>query len=336
MTNKCDFPGTGGLRRRRAFTLLELLVSVAVLALLLIGLTSLLSMTMRSYKQTTGKLETFEASRAAFDTMARTLRQATLLSTLGYDDPKAPAKYLLKSDLHFVSGRQSDLALSLAGTGTTHAVFFQAPLGVSDNSTLAPAISLLNTVGYFIAYGKDPDRPAVIEDLTPTRYRYRLFQYLPPREKMTVYEKTLKTASEGGDSFLVGDDTYSGTDWFTGDVNTLEDCRVLAENVVALAILPVSRAETVPADYTWNSRKQSNQLPGTLKIAMAVVDETSFARLENSPTAPDLGLSGFFTDPAKFDEDVTAMEGKLAGHSPPLNYRIFRAEIPLPPANANL
>ena len=320
------------LRSQHAFTLVEILVSTAILALLLVGLTSLLGMTMRSYTRTTGKLETFEASRAGFDTMARTLRQATLLAYLGYNDPTAPTAFQLKSDLHFLSGPQSDLSLSQTGAGATHAVFFQAPLGVTDASSLQPATSLLNAVGFFLAYGDNPDLPPAIQNLTPQRFRYRLFQYLQPREKMSVYQYTIHDV--GG--ILVGNVTYSGTDWFKTDVGALTGCRVLAENVVALAILPVPHDQSVPTEYLWNSRTSSNQLPQALKIVMAVIDETSASRLGNASSPPTLLPSDLFTETAKFEDDVTRLEKLLREHTPPLNFQIFRAEVALPPANANL
>lgn len=325
------------LRSQHAFTLMEILVSTAILALLLVGLTSLLGMTMRSYTRTTGKLETFEASRAAFDTMARMLRQATLLSYLGYNDPTAPTAFQLKSDLHFLSGPQSDLSLSQTGAGSTHAVFFQAPLGVADTALLQPATSLLNAVGFFLAYGDDPYRPSAIQNLTPQRFRYRLFQYLQPRENMTVYQYTIHDV--GG--ILVGNTTYSGTDWFKTDVGALTGCQVLAENVVALAILPVpqalpGQAQSVPTAYLWNSRTSSNQLPRALKIVMAVIDEASAARLGNASFPPPLLPSDLFTEAAKFEDDVIRLEKALSEHTPLLNFQIFRAEVALPPANANL
>jgi len=318
-------------RRNHAFTLVELLVSMAILALLLIGLTSLLNMTMRTYTGAAGKIEAFDAARTAFETMTRTLQQATLLSYLGYDDPKDPTKFQLKSDLHYISGLQTDLSLSLPGTASTHAVFFQAPLGLADASSLQTATTLLNTVGFFLSYGDDPDRPAIIRDLTPQRFRYRLFEYLPPREKMTVYENTI--SSVGG--IPTSNETYSGTDWLNNDVNILKNCKVLSENVIALAILPVTQDQSVPPTYLWNSRTSSNQLPRALKIVMAVLDEASAARLNTTSTPPNLVPPGLFTVPSQFEADAIELERILAAHSPPLNYHIFRTEVALPIANAN-
>jgi uncharacterized protein (TIGR02599 family) len=142
-------------------------------------------------------------------------------------------------------------------------------------------------------------------------------------------------------SIIVGNTTYSSTDWFKTDVDALTGCRVLAENVVALAILPVpqalpGQAQSVPASYLWNSRTSSNQLPQALKIVMAVIDETSATRLENAATPPPLLPSDIFTDTAKFEDDVTKLEKALREHTPPLNFQIFRTEVALPPANANL
>lgn len=323
-----------------AFTILELLVSVAVLAIILAAMLSLLNMTSTSYTRTAGKLEAFEAARTAFETFTRTLGQATLLSRLGYDDPTSPQAWQLRSDLQFISGSKADLGLTDATDAKdTHAVFFQAPLGVASSS-LKTANALLNATGFFLAWGEDPTRPTKLPGKIPDKKRFRLFQYIQPRENLEIYNQTLTTKTEAGENVIVGDQTYDGTDWFAADVDALSHCHVLAENVILLAILPIAKGSPASA-YLWNSRDAGNtdtlnRLPQALRVIMVAIDEASMARLGNPATAPSFLPAGLFDDPSGFEDIPAKMEAFLSDYQPPLNYRIFQADIPLNPSNTNL
>lgn len=320
----------------KGFSLLEVLISAAVLMLILVATMSLLNMTRSSYRNTSGRLDSFETARVAFDTLTRSIAQATLLANLGYDDPTVPAEYVLKSDLHFICGSRQDLGLDAAGAPDSHAIFFQAPLGIADSSDLKSARRLLNATGFFIAYGSDPMLPVIAQGKVPDRNRYRLFQFLQPREEMAVYDHTIMR--DGG--IPESDDEYKGSDWFRDDVNNDRFCHPLAENVVALAILPVS--EGMPASsYLWNSRDGSvayskHRLPQALKVMMAVIDEAGVARLGNPSAAPKLFPDGLFAAPEDFEKDLKRLETALSEFSPPLQYRIFASEIPLNASNTDL
>lgn len=321
--------GSGGSGGVRAFTLLETLVSTAIMALILLCVMGLMNMTSSSYKRTMGKLDSFEAARVAFDVMGRTLRQATLLSYVGYDDPLKPADYRLKSDLHFLTGSQDALGLTGMGLRSSHAVFFQAPLGMVDSVALRSANQLLTATGFFIAYGDDPMRPSMLDGKVKERYRFRLFQFVEPREKMTVYENTITL----NDGIPVSNEGFKGGDWFSDPVNGGEYIHPLADNVVALVILPVDGSAPWP-DYAWNSRdaasaRSYHRLPQALNVLIAVIDEKSALRLGNTATAPVLYPDTLFSQPAEFDADVEALETALSGHSPPIEYRIFKSVIPL-------
>jgi uncharacterized protein (TIGR02599 family) len=339
-----------GLSRRRmggGFTLVEILIALAILIMIMVAMVSLLNMTQNVSRNISGTLDSFEASRTAFDTIGRTARQATLLSYLGYDkDPYGATlpttnSYALKSDLHFICGAQTDLTLSDTGAGSSSAVFFQAPVGAVDAATLQSNNSLLNATGFFLAYGEDPLRPAFLDNLTakpPPRPRFRLFQYLQPREKMTVYQYTISLSN----NIPRPDDAFFGVDWFKGDVDDRRYCHVLAENVIALAILPVTGGDPAPK-YLWNSRDPDpavayshHRLPQSLKIAMAVIDEQSVIRAGFGSSPPALVPNGLFTETSKFDQDVKALDDSLVARSPKLNYRIFTAEIPLSVSNSKL
>ena len=70
------------LRPRRAgspgFTLTEILVATAILAIIIGILFSMTQQTGKVWKNTTGKVEVFRTARNAFEAMTRTLSQATL------------------------------------------------------------------------------------------------------------------------------------------------------------------------------------------------------------------------------------------------------------------
>lgn len=338
-----NIPRSESLRRRKmgvGFTLVEVLVSIAILGMIMVAMGSSLDMIRNISKNVSGKLDSFESARTAFDTLARSVRQATLLSYVGYDNSDSPTTYLLKSDLHFVCGTQTDLKLQDTGAASSSAIFFQAPTGVADSASLQNNNSLLNATGFFLDYGDDHLRPSFFDTLStkpPHRYRFRLFQYLQPRDYMTVYQYTISLSG----SIPQPNDNYSGVDWFKSDVDGKRYCHVLAENVIAFVILPVSGGK--PADnYLWNSRDPGtnyshHRLPQSLKIAMAAIDEQSAIRAGfGSRTPPALVPDGLFTDTSEFDQDVKKLDDSLAKHSPKLNYRIFTTEIPLSDTSSNM
>ena len=62
----------------RGFTLVELLLSTALIALLLLLFVSMVEQTGKIWTRTSSKVSQFQATRAAFDAMTRNLSQATL------------------------------------------------------------------------------------------------------------------------------------------------------------------------------------------------------------------------------------------------------------------
>lgn len=334
-------------QKRSGFTLLEMLVSAAMLAILMGTMFALMSAASSSYQISVGKIDVLEGARAGFDAMTRALRQATLQSYLGYDDPTLPKHYELKSDLHFISGPADALGLPTdSGSYTPHAVFFQAPLGIVDSAALQAANSLLVSTGFFLDHGPEPSRPAPVEsDARITkRFRYWLYQFLQPREESKIYGETLKLHPDGFPlSVKPGDPSYGSKTWFS-QAGNLEFCHVLAENVVALAILPVFDGNPAPG-YLWDSRKvdaanrpihSTHRLPSSLKVAMAVIEETSAQRIDSGATPPPLLPASLFTDPDEFENDLSKLDAALSGHSPPIKFRVFSTEIPLNSSGWNL
>jgi uncharacterized protein (TIGR02599 family) len=177
------------LRSRAGFSILEVLVASAVLALLLVAMMSMTDQVQKTYRSTLGKAEQFREARVAFESITRRLSQATLNTYWDYDSPTTPTKYLRQSELRFLSGNASGLlsGVTPAISSTTHAVFFQAPFGFTSNSTYGGMESMVNTWGYFIEFGSDSVlRPDPVNTAgVPVKYRFRLYEMMEPSETLS-------------------------------------------------------------------------------------------------------------------------------------------------------
>lgn len=200
------------------FTLVELLVSTALIALLMLLLLGTVDQTQNVWKRTTAKISQFQASRAAFEAMNRRLSQATLNTYYRATDTASgnqKADYLFRrqSELQFISGHLSDATTKtgkIPGIFTatpsingltrpteraypTHGVFFYAPLGITEEPGLATTgfqatrrfrglDAMLTACGYFIEYGDDPWRPKILPLATETE------PGVPPRIRFRLME----------------------------------------------------------------------------------------------------------------------------------------------------
>ncbi len=347
--------GRGGSDRRGwigdGFSLLELLVSMAVLAIIMVLMFSLVNSTSSIWRSTTGKIQTFQAARAAMDTISRNVAQATLSPYWDYFDKNGQrtplwdasqpyasvnptAQYGRYSDLHFVCGDGKTLT---GRDANTHAIFFQAPLGYSTNSTnQAQSLdSLLNTAGYYIEYGSDAEWLPDIDALKANqKNRYRLVEVLQPSELVNVFTNAASV-----------DPGY----WIRDGNRLSSNRRVLAENMIAMIIHPkLSTGENNSSlaglgdSYTYNSREgqlsdpKRHQLPPMLGLTMVAIDEDSAARLDRAGTLKstvESALNGKFESPGT---DATGFHKKLAEDLENLKkflddkrigYRIFTTDI---------
>jgi uncharacterized protein (TIGR02599 family) len=258
--------------RHRAFTLVELLVSMAILMILLGIMVTITNQTSRTWRYASSKIEQFRDARTAFETITRRLSQATLNTYWDYvyntANPPAPIAYTRQSDLNFVCGSLENAAGSgkalLSGvmfppgpSGITpihpgHGVFFQAPLGyVAPANATDPSYTslrgldnLLNTWGYYVEVNDDQgagSRPSIFPDIMspPLRVRSRLMELMQPANdanKPSIYQWTLPWLSTSAPNASPIPFT-----WFTDLMSGSSSPRyyhVLAENVIALFILP--------------------------------------------------------------------------------------------------
>jgi len=251
--------------------------------ILMVVLAGMVGLTSRSWSGTRGKISQFQQARASFDALTSRLSEATLNPVLDYVDAGGdfreagdrdfkPERYVRRSDLRFLSGP----GLTGRTGSTTHAVFFQSPQGISD--VLGGLDRMLNTCGFFIELGDDAAWLPSILPASQAKTRFRLLQLVEPTEKLSVYS--------GG-----------GTSWFQDSLGTGSGVSTVAENVVALVLLPkLSESDqaaggfddaSLAPNYLYDSTvaraesalNSSNQLPPVVFVLMVAIDEASAARM---------------------------------------------------------
>ncbi|MGB8355540.1 MAG: Verru_Chthon cassette protein C [Chthoniobacteraceae bacterium] len=336
------------------FTLVELLVATAILVLILVMTVQITNYASNLMVHTQAKVDSFQEARAGFESMTRKISQAMLNTYWDYADvngnPRTtanastfvPSSYLRQSELQFITGQamtsptqQPGIFDSIYSTRsnsvllfTTHAIFFQAPLGYSSTASTATLTNLLNECGYFVEFSNDnTDRPTFLSGtsgatIIPLRYRFRLKELSVPTESSEFY---------------TSDFTTFPPLWFTDPFGASPPLkRTIAENVIALIILPMrspndpaisgttSYAQLAP-HYAYDSKAWAstpsnpvavntdssplvptmrNQLPPVVQVTMVAIDEPSAARLasKNGTTMPTFtdsnalpgGLSSIF------------------------------------------
>lgn len=353
------------LRTHPGFTLVELLVSTAIISLLMLMLMTMTNQTSALWQRTTGKLEQFRGARTAFETITTRLSQATLNTYWDYDNATAPTKYQRRSELRFLSGPADEVFAKAPGpvkpTGgnqwVTHAVFFQAPFGVTETASYKGFGSMLNTWGYYVEYSDDvAARPAILSQSSnppQPRWRFRLMEFRQPSESMTLYTKSSGPNTQN----------YAGREWFRTAMGSAKPpVRAVADNIIALIITPrLARADeaavsasstgnnesplaknyiydSAPAVATGSGQTYSdgrlnpmNQLPPLLDVTLVAIDETSALRLNFSSTTSDtFGIKGKFLKTADYDKDLrmgtgTSLEDSLIKLG--ASYRIMRTSV---------
>lgn len=277
---------------RAAFSLIELMVSVAVLSMLLVIVFQMLEQMQKTWKRTRQTVSEFKDARNGFEEMGRRLGQATMNAYYGYQYAEVPlqgirARYgqeiIRQSELHFVCGPSTTLfgTARAEGQGSRpgHAVFFQAPFGFvydrdrqnKERLQFEQLNNLLNAWGYFVQFNTDElDRPLFLNTLRNApapRPRYRLMEFRQPTEYLQVYKLNLREMKSPNQKKMY--------EWFTEglfSVNSVwntqtkastndtffRTVRPIAENVVAMIILPRE------ADSTSTNKKIEDLAPDYL------------------------------------------------------------------------
>ena len=321
--------------RRWAFTLVELLVAMAVVSLMMVFLVTITSQTSKLWSYCRERSNQFAAARMAFGSLTRNVSQATLNAYWDFVDASGnahtnssfiPASYRRQSELRFISGGGLAGDAASSPSRPTHSIFFQAPLGFTAAAGFQGLDSLLNTCGYYIEFNSNGSegldlKPPFVK--SPSRYRFRLMELIQPSESMTLYNYTAANP-------VLRSQDPNGMKWFQDAMSASPrpPAHVLAENIVALVIIPkLSPAEELglnpppptvgsalsptysydsTADYNGPSAPSAanaaalspkSQLPPLVQITMVAVEEASFSRyLGTSTSIPgSLRFDGLFT-----------------------------------------
>ena len=320
----------------KGFSILEMLVSTAILAVLMGLLFTVLNSGTKLWTTGTSKIQAFQEARAAYEVITRKIGQATLNVYWDYDtNASGELGYKRQSELQFLSGPTSDL-LKSSVTNQTHAVFFTAPLGYTTNASYNQLRSLLNASGFFLEYGPDENRPQfVVDRKLDERNRWRLKELWQPTENLSIYTNNINWTNAIN---------YRSDGWFTSALTTANKATV-AENIIALAIRPrlpekedfgnIKGTNLLSPSFVYNSKDASmsntfNQLPPLVQVVMVAIDERSALRLPNQSTPPNLGAADFsklFTEPDKFDQDLKTIEEALILQN--ITYQVFNSMVPI-------
>ena len=336
--------------RLHGFTLIEVALSMVILSVILLISVQVLNQTQRAWKRGVARVEQFREARMAFESITENLRQAILNTYQAYqyntgDTPtiptsmtQSPTKYIRQSELQFITGQaQSLLPGAQTSALVSHAMFFQARLGLSDRDGYEGLSRLLCGRGYFIMYsGNDAFRP---KHVNTQSMRFRLFEYRPTAEENTIY------SAKRGQWFIKAPGnviTASET------LDTPADTRPIAENIIALIISPQVTADDaalkkdtpwwIAPKYAFDSSDLVNvtyaspqgtqhMLPPRVVITLVAIDESSARKLalKYPETMPQLVPSGAFTLADNRQKDLKALAANL--HAEQLNYQVFSTTI---------
>lgn len=360
-------------RKVTAFTLVEILVSLAVLTILLLISAQVIGQVQSTWSASNARVSQFREARTAFDIITRNLSQATLNSYMDYESNylltastnigavsgvnNTPGKYVRKSDLQFVCGYANTLVTGAGGGETTlpgHAVFFQAPLGVTENPSYVGLDKLLCARGYFVQFSSDEAfRPEFLPQ-GDFRWRYRLMEYSPPAEKNAIY--SLPQAADGtvSQDWFVDAGKAINADGAQETAINISTTRPIADNILMLIISPrreLQSGETgdagpteIAPNYVYNSNSVAGAstvspqgyqflLPPMVRVVLVAVDERSAERLsqesggQTPPFGADLNSPFTSSNAAGLEQSISQLVDVLSKRN--VNYRVFSATVQL-------
>lgn len=313
------------------FTLVELMVSISVLAVIFLIASYIIEGAHRTWRVTEASVTQYQEARSSFESMGQRIARAQLNPRLDYEYRNMlPVRYKKETELHFLNGRAEDLV----GGGSSrpgHAIFFQAPLGMSWDPRYHDLNHLLNAWGFFVEYGSDEAWAPSIVRSNPRyqpRYRFRLMEFRQPAEDLVIYS------------------TFDPADrsWYR-DYLTPENVKVVAENVIALVLTPLSPGERDPhwlaPEYAYDSRMPESmgnpavarairhELPPVVRITLIAIDEKTALRFETEEGEPPEELMVFkvapFARAEEYDQDLAEVEKHLDSIS--AGYRVFTSTV---------
>ncbi len=362
MANQTTFKAKKSNRCRNSFTLVEMLVALAVFVLLLVIIAAVTQGTALAVHRASGKLSTYAAARSGFDTMNEKLAQATVdtyldyyatnASGVGYLQTNAsvfvPSMYGRASNLQFLVRQDSNPVAafntvgSSSATGYGQEVYFQCPTAYSTNAAYQSTQGLLNACGYYVQYCNNASfRPSLI---TSSKWRYRLIQAIEPTDLFSVYQYAISDST-----------TWTANIANTGAGATLAANAIpLADNVIAMIVWPRlptgqdSVGTNLAPNYIYDSQLNAapvynaaastatqsisaDQLPPIIQVTMIVIDEASAARIDTQsatpPAAIENALKGKFINPVNYATDLASVESALSSPSNNIAYEVLNTSV---------
>ncbi len=350
----------------RGFSLIEMMVAMAILSGLMLILTILLDRVQQGWQQAESRIGQFREARVAFDVLTKNLSQASLNTywDLKDEEPRDGLidGYFRTSELQFINAKANDLSVSGGQIPVGHGVFFQAPLGFSTG--YRNLNNIFNGRGYVVTFGgNEKYRPSFIKGAQ--RYRFRLMEFRPPAEANQVF-------ADGGKERLAGN-PQEFRSWYTqktdvrnfalevdrraaegeprtnGDVppqgNFEDHLNPLAENILTLVISPRDTLEStgsgrsdtyssIASNYEYDSNDTSDdftqfaqQVPPVVRVTMVAIDEASAVQNENGSTMPDMIPDGLFQSTSKYEDDIKELTEAL--NAKRINHKVFSSMVML-------
>lgn len=313
---------------------MEVLVAFVIAMAIMVAVFEMVSGIEHSWR--TVATGPFQEAEHAFTVVTENLADATLEPYQDYANATGSfnvtgtgsftADHLARrSDLAFVCGPCASTDGLLTSSGRNVAgcgVFFTTHRGYTTGETGTGMEQLLNAMGYFVEFGKDPAIPSFFP-ASAQRWRWRLKEVRQSTEALQVFSLDSSSA------------------WIQQLVSSESTTPILAENVIALVVLPERAANDAGAalsqDYAYDSRDTANaltrhQLPPRLRVVLVAMDENSAQILANryGTGAPVLVAPRLFQESTKVDTDLAALDASLTSQK--INHRIYQREILLPSA----
>lgn len=252
----------------RAFTLVELLLSMAILSLLTLSIFEMMKHTQDSVTRQQSRAEEFREARAAVEAMSRTVSSSVMNSYWAYGDYSLANRvnYTRQSDNHFISGPASVLLPGTVEVKHGHCIFFQtsdgtAPLSGNVNNIVGAPYNLVTCMGYYIDYGSDLDfRPSFIASdsiANPERKRFRLMEFRLPAQNNILYSPTLNLNGLNSRSQALR--WYQGPYAGSNSISFKDVSVPLADNILAMILQPryVSVTTTTLSESASNRNENS-------------------------------------------------------------------------------
>lgn len=235
---------------RSSFTLVELLLALAVFAILVLSITGILGQLNKMWAQTEAQNQRDRGGRALLNFIARDIRKAML-----------PLNVSNTTNLDFVIN-PSSLGASASTYGNHDNIFFQAPIATDS---LATSVGEVAEVGYFVQWQSANGSQG------PTAQLCRFFVNPTDTADFLIYDNPTSwlTSTNLKDVAAGTSPNYAG---------------LLAENVIGLWINPYDKngnAYFTSSSRSYDSRSTTTppNLPAVVDISILVLDPATAKRL---------------------------------------------------------